>query len=244
MFSIIVPTYNVASSLHATVESVARQTYSDYELLIVDGGSTDSTVEIAESFRARLAHRLVIQSDPDKGVYDAMNRGVDKSTGAWVYFLGGDDTLYEDATLAKVAAFIDAHQTSNLVYGDVLMRSTSSRYAGRFDLDRLLFEKNICHQSMFYRRELFAGIGPYNLRYPLWADWDFNIRCFSNPALDIQYMDIVVANFNDVSGLSNGRDREMEKRLPLYLKASALELFNRKIAGFKTPKKIGALSKR
>lgn len=228
MFSIIVPTFNVAPSLHACLDSVARQTHSDYELLVVDGASTDGTVEIAESFKPHLLDKLLIHSGPDDGVYDAMNRGVDKSSGAWVFFLGGDDTFHSDETLTQVAAFIDQHQESDLVYGDVLMRSTSARYAGPFDLDRLLFEKNICHQSMFYRRELFAGIGPYNLRYRRWADWDFNIRCFSNPALNIQYMDIVVANFNDVFGLSNGRDKEMEKRLPLYLKASAIEIFNRK----------------
>lgn len=236
MFSIIVPTFNVASTLHACLESVARQTCSDYELLVMDGDSSDDTVGVAEGFRPQLSQRLVIQSDPDDGVYDAMNRGVEKSTGSWVFFLGGDDTLHDEQTLAKVAAYIGQHETSDLVYGDVLMRSTSSRYAGPFDLDRLLFEKNICHQSMFYRRRLFAGIGPYNLRYKLWADWDFNIRCFSNPALDIQYMDIVVADFNDVSGLSNGRDREMEKRLPLYVKASALELLDRRIARLRRPK--------
>ena len=82
------------------------------------------------------------------------------------------------------------------------MRSTSLRYAGVFDQDRLLFETNICHQSIFYRRELFASIGPYNLRYRAWADWDFNIRCFSNTALVTRYMDIVVARFNDMTGLS------------------------------------------
>ncbi|WP_460010556.1 glycosyltransferase family protein, partial [Mycobacterium avium] len=87
-------------------------------------------------------------------------------------------------------------ETCDLVYGDVVMRSTGTRHAGPFDLDRLLFETNMCHQSIFYRRKLFEGIGPYNLRYPIWADWDFNIRCFSNPALVTCYMDIVVARYN------------------------------------------------
>ncbi len=233
LFSIVIPTFNVVSTLAVCLDSVGRQTCSDYELLVLDGGSTDGTLEVAENFRASLNDRLLIHSAPDDGVYDAMNRGVEKSSGSWVFFLGGDDTLYEDETLGKVAAFIAESPTSDLVYGDVLMRSTASRYAGPFDLDRLLFERNICHQAVFYRREIFAGIGPYNLRYRRWADWDFNIRCFSNPALDIRYMDVVVANFNDVSGISNGRDKEMEKRLPMYVKASALELFDRKVAGFR-----------
>jgi hypothetical protein len=111
----------------------------------------------------------------------------------------------------------------------VIRRSTGSRYAGVFDLDRLIFETNICHQSIFYRRELFAGIGPYNLRYRVWADWDFNIRCFSNPALVTRYMDIVVARWNDMTGLAARErvDNEFRKRLPIFFRTSALETFGR-----------------
>ena len=216
MFSIIVPTLNVAETLHACLDSVIRQTCTDFELLLVDGGSTDASLDIANSFAPDLGARLVTHCGPDQGVYDAMNRGVDMAKGAWLLFLGADDTLYEVDTLALVAAFIGEHEPSDLVYGDVIMRSSSSRYAGAFDLDRLLFEQNICHQSIFYRRELFAGIGPYNLRYRIWADWDFNIRCFSNPALITRYMDIVVAHFNDMTGLCARErvDKEFTKLLP------------------------------
>jgi glycosyltransferase involved in cell wall biosynthesis len=214
MFSIIVPTFNVAATLHACLESIIHQTCSDFELVLVDGGSTDATLDIANSFAPNLGARLVIHSGPDEGVYDAMNRGVAMATGAWSLFLGADDTLYQTDTLARVAAFIGEHEPTDLVYGDVIMRSTGTRHAGVFDLDRLLFEANICHQSIFYRRELFATIGPYNLRYPVLADWDFNIRCFSNPALVIRYMDIVVARFNDMTGLSTKEDKEFKKRMP------------------------------
>jgi hypothetical protein len=110
-----------------------------------------------------------------------------------------------------------------------MLRSDSTRYAGEFDLDRLLFDINICHQSIFYRRELFAGIGPYNLRYKLWADWDFNVRCFSNPALVARYMDIIVADYNDMSGLSSKQDQEFKKRLPRFIVAAALEMIRRRL---------------
>jgi glycosyltransferase involved in cell wall biosynthesis len=231
-FSIIVSTFNAASTLNACLDSVIRQTCSDFELVLIDGGSTDGTVEIADSFAAGLGARLVIHSGPDQGPYDAMNRGVGMATGAWLLFLGADDSLYESDTLARVSAFIREHEPSDLVYGDVLMRSTSMRHAGVFDLDRLLFETNICHQAIFYRRELFAGIGPYNLRYRLWADWDFNIRCFSNPALVIRYMDLVVAEYNDVTGLSGkaGEDKEFKKRLPMFFLSSASETSRRALA--------------
>lgn len=222
LFSIIIPTFNVAATLRACLDSIIGQTCSDFQVVLVDGASTDDTVEIAKSYSPTLGERLIIHSGPDQGPYDAMNRGVELSSGSWVYFLGADDNLYAPDTLAAIATFIADHEPSDIVYGDVIMRSTSYRYDGPFDLDRLLFKQNICHQAIFYRRELFAGIGPYNLRYRLWADWDFNIRCFSNPALVTRYMDVVVADYNDVTGLSKQEDEELKKQLPLFIKGSAV----------------------
>ncbi|OBI93934.1 glycosyltransferase family 2 protein [Mycobacterium sp. 1245805.9] len=230
MFSIIVPAFNVTTTLRTCFDSVASQSFGDFELVLVDGASTDDTLDIAKSFAPRLGARLVIHSGPDDGAYDAMNRGVALATGTWLIFLGADDALYAPDTLTQVAAFLDGHDHSDLVYGDVIMRSNSSRYAGPFDLDRLLFEQNICHQAIFYRRELFAGIGPFNLRYPVWADWDFNIRCFSNPALVIRYMDIVIARYNDMAGISKRKDKELKKRLPSYFHWAAMEMTRRTLA--------------
>lgn len=235
MFSIIVPTWKAAATVRACAESLLRQTYRDFELVVVDGASTDETLDIVQSFAPEFGPRLVVHSEPDHGIYDAMNRGVSLASGAWLLFLGSDDTLHDADTLARVAAFIGDNEPSDLVYGDVIMGSTGSRHAGEFDLDRLQFETNICHQSIFYRRELFAGIGPYNLRYPIWADWDFNIRCFSNPALAIRYMDIVVADYNDMTGLSmrTGTDKEFRKRLPMYFWVAAMETAGRMLSFFK-----------
>lgn len=119
MFSIIIPTLNVAAVLPACLDSIARQTCGDFELVLVDGGSTDETLDIANIFAPNLGERLIIHRDTDQGVYDAMNRGVDLATGTWLLFLGADDSLYEADTLARVAAFIGEHEPSDLVYGDV-----------------------------------------------------------------------------------------------------------------------------
>ena len=233
-FSIIVPTFNAAETLQACLDSVVAQTCTDFELVLVDGGSTDGTLDIANRYTSTLGTRVVIHSSSDQGPYDAMNRGVDLSNGSWLLFLGSDDTLSGADTLERVAAFIGDHDHSDLVYGDSIMRSTGWRHAGAFDLDRLMFETNICHQSIFYRRELFAGIGPYNLRYRVWADWDFNIRCFSNPALAIRYMDLVVSNYNDMTGLSMRErvDKEFRKRLPMYFWIGAWETCSRIVKFF------------
>lgn len=233
LFSIIVPTFNVADTLPACLDSLARQSCTDFELVVVDGGSTDRTLEIAKGYSARLQGRLIIHSGPDQGPYDAMNHGVELASGAWLSFLGADDTFYADDTLTRVATFIGEHEPSDIVYGDVMLRSKSSRYAGAFDLDRLLFEQNICHQAVFYRCELFAGIGPYNLRYRVWADWDFNIRCFSNPAVVARYMDMIIANYNDVSGVSKQEDEELKKRLPVFINVSVSEMFRRELSAWR-----------
>ncbi|KUH75768.1 glycosyltransferase [Mycolicibacterium novocastrense] len=237
MFSIIIPTFNAAETLQTCLDSVVRQTWDSFEVILVDGRSTDGTLDVARGFTSELGTRLVVHSGSDDGPYDAMNRGVSMATGSWLLFLGADDTLHADDTLAQVVAFIESQDHSDLVYGDAIMRSTGVRHAGAFDLDRLLFETNICHQSIFYRRAIFDGIGPYNLRYRVWADWDYNIRCFSNPALAIRYMDLVVANYNDMTGLSMRErvDKEFRKRLPMYFWVAAWETCSRMLSFLRRP---------
>ena len=216
-FSIVVPTLNVASVVKACLASIARQSFADFEVVVLDGGSSDKTLDGVFGFKVALGDRLSVHKGADAGVYDAMNRGVASARGQWLLFLGADDCLHDDNTLGQVAAFIRENSASHLVYGDVILRSTAARYGGAFDLDTLLFERNICHQAIFYRRELFAKLGPYNLRYRIWADWDFNIRCFSNPALVARHMDLVVADYNDAGGLSLKEDAEFMKRLPVFI---------------------------
>ena len=230
LFSIIVPTLNVEPTIKACLASIAAQTLADFEVVLVDGGSTDKTLEIVSAHEPVLGQRMAVHRGTDSGVYDAMNRGVGRASGEWLLFLGADDTLAHSATLAAVAAFIRGSGTCHLVYGDVVMRSTSARSGGVFDADRLLFEKNLCHQAVFYRRGLFASIGPYNLRYRIWADWDFNIRCFANPALVARHMDVVVANYNDQGGLSTQEDEELKKRLPVFILAAAQQTWSAKLA--------------
>ena len=230
LFSIIVPTLNVEPTIQACLASIAAQSLADFEVVLVDGGSTDKTLEAVSTFEATLGQRLAVHQGKDQGVYDAMNRGAGLAHGEWLLFLGADDTLHGNDTLAAVADFVRGDRACHLVYGDVVMASNSERYGGTFDLDVLLFEKNLCHQGVFYRRELFATIGPYNLRYRIWADWDFNIRCFANPALLTRHMDIVVANYNDAGVLSMQEDPELKKRLPVFILAAAQQTWSAKLA--------------
>jgi glycosyltransferase involved in cell wall biosynthesis len=233
LFSLIVPTLNAAASLRACLTSIAEQTATDFEVVVVDGESTDETPAVLAGVAASLGGRLTVLRGKDDGVYHAMNRGVAHARGDWLLFLGADDTLAAADTLAAVAAGLRDAGPVHLVYGDVVLRSTGARDGGAFDLDRLLYERNLCHQAVFYRRELFATIGPYNPRYRIWADWDFNIRCFANPALLTRHLDLVVANYNDTGGLSMQEDPELKRRLPVFLLPPAREpTFREKLVDF------------
>ncbi|MBC7992745.1 MAG: glycosyltransferase [Rhizobacter sp.] len=198
LISVVVPTWNTASVLPQALRSLSEQTFVDFEVIVSDGASSDGTLGVAEKFAGALAH-LQIDSRPDTGVYDAINRGVRLSSGQWFMVLGSDDRLHSRDTLAAVAQELLAAGPVQMVYGDVCMMAPNrsgippgGRFAGPMPLSRL-FSSNICQQSVFYRRKLFDRLGGFNERYRLYADWDFNIRAaFEAPT---QWIDLVVADY-------------------------------------------------
>lgn len=214
LISIIVPTRNAGAELEACLSSLGDQRFTGYEVLVIDGQSTDGTLERVKAHAGRHVRWL---SEPDRGVYDAMNKGVDRARGEWLYFLGADDVLHDGEVLSDVAATV-ASADLDLVHGDVIEKRSGARYGGEFTLDRLLFEGNLCHQSVFYRRSLFERLGGYNLRYPIWADWEFNIRCFRHPGLRARWMNRVIAVYRERSGISREEDALLKKELPVFLK--------------------------
>jgi glycosyltransferase involved in cell wall biosynthesis len=206
-FSIIIPTYNTGSCLSRVIESVLGQTHTDFEIVIADGGSKDDTIAVAKSYSDS---RIKLYSEPDKGVYDAMNKGMNWATGEWMYFIGSDDYFYNDNVLQAMAQKL--RKTKNhVLYGDVLVQGNTGWaadgqvYDGRFSFQKLL-KSNICHQSMFYRRSFILKHRlQYELRYPISADWDFNIAC--RLRTDFSYTDTIIAVFK-AGGISTGERNE------------------------------------
>jgi glycosyltransferase involved in cell wall biosynthesis len=204
LISVIVPTFNCAAVLAGALQSLAQQTWRQFEVVISDGASRDDTVQIAEQFGPRLP-KIKLLSRPDLGVYDAINQGIAAAAGQWILVLGGDDRLHAADTLAQAAAVLSASHAS-VVYGDVRMMAASGqgvpiggRYAGAMPLPRLM-RANICQQAMFYRRVLFAQLGGFDLAYPVMADWVFNLRAAF--AVPMVWIDLVVADYA-ASGLSS-----------------------------------------
>jgi len=215
--SVVIPTRNSAAVLASALESLAAQSWRDFEVVLSDGASTDATLAIARSFAARLP-AMQIDSRPDSGVYDAINRGVRRSRGAWFIVLGSDDRLHAADALEKFAPELE-RDDAVMVYGDVLMMDgpdRGQRYAGPTPLKRL-FVRNICQQSIFYRRTLFDTLSGFDLRYRLYADWDFNLRAaFIAPT---RWVDRVVTDYA-ATGMSSGATDELFLReLPGRIRA-------------------------
>jgi glycosyltransferase involved in cell wall biosynthesis len=200
--TIIMPTFRAAKTLRASLDSVLCQRFTDWQLLIMDGGSTDGTLELAHA-AAQADPRIRIFSQPDKGVYDAMNKGIGEAAGEWLYFLGSDDLLQDEQVLDAVFATAD-HRGYDLLYGNVVGASYKGVYDGVFTYEKLL-SRNVSHQAMFFRRALFGRLGEYDLRYKAYADWEFNLRCFSDERVRIRFIDRTIASFG-ADGLSSRHD--------------------------------------
>ena len=181
MISIVTPSFNQAKFISETIESVLIQNYPSLEYLIVDGGSTDGTIDILRQYDARLSWI----SEPDKGQAQAINKGFKKTTGDIVAWLNSDD-IYLPHALSTVAEFFSQHPHIDLVYGDFYIINQQSKILLRrkeipFDFNILLYGLDyICQPATFFRCSIFEKIGylDENLHYGL--DWEYWLRLASH----------------------------------------------------------------
>ena len=207
--SVVTAVRNGARTLTECLGSVARQDYPALEHLVIDGASSDGTVDI---LRRNAGGRMRWVSEPDRGTYDAMNKGVRLAAGDYLLFLGADDILLAD--LRAVGPRLLDPRT--IYYGDAYWPRRHRLYDGPFGAAKLA-RRNICHQAMFYPRDVFARYA-FDLRYPFQADWELNMRCFSDPAFRLAYLPFLVARYNDLDGSSTrNRDLALEGDYPRLL---------------------------
>lgn len=186
--SIVIPTYNSSKVIKRALDSIVNQTMQDFEVLVMDGASTDNTGEIVASYNDE---RIKFYSEPDKGIYDAMNKGIAKAHGEWLYFIGSDDWLLDNNVLQSVFCLdIDKY---DVVYGDV-ESDLSEKNRGEWTLNTL--EYNRCHQAIFYRKTIFDRIGNYTLKYKIGADHDLNLKWFLNPEIKNVFINQKIAHFS------------------------------------------------
>lgn len=177
-FSVITVCYNAEATLEDTIQSVISQTYHHVEYIIVDGASKDRTMDIVNRYRDRIA---VVVSEPDKGLYDAMNKGIRLATGDYLCFLNAGDSFHEDDTLQQMVHSIHTLQLPDVLYGETELVDHEGHFLRmrRLQAPEHLTWKSfrqgmlVCHQAFFPRRDL---VMPYDLRYRFSADFDWCIK--------------------------------------------------------------------
>ena len=169
LVSVIIVCRNPGPLLRTALESVWAQQGGACEVVVIDGASTDGSREWLESQRARIG---TLVSEPDRGVYDAMNKGVTRARGDWLLFLGSDDRLLEDA-LGRIAPVLQQTE-AGVVVGEAAY--DDGRIYGMGNLTATVRRNFVHHQAAFYRRTLFAAHGKFDERLQLQADYDFNLR--------------------------------------------------------------------
>jgi len=190
LISIITVCFNSEKTMRKTIESVLNQNYDNYEYIIVDGGSTDSTVEIIKGYKEKFHGKMTVISEKDKGWYDAMNKGILRSKGEFINILNSDD-YYEINALDSVCKTVLENNVdkNSIIYGDstnIYYNSKNGLYFRRINAPRDMRKisiRNMCqgmcgirHQSMFVGKNVYKKIGFYNLEFRLHADWDFFLK--------------------------------------------------------------------
>lgn len=199
-FSIIIATHNAAKSLSKTLDSILSQIYKDYEVIIIDGASSDGTRGLIENYEKKFNGKLRWKSELDKGIYDAMNKGIGMAKGEWIYFLGSGDVLYDADVLDSIFDAI-RKKPADVIYGNVQWGDSKTIYDGKFSKLKLI-EKNICHQAIFFNKKIFKKLGKFDLKYKTGADYVFNMKWFNEKSIIKKYIGRTIAIY-DVTGSSS-----------------------------------------
>ena len=206
--SIITINYNNTEGLKKTLDSVAAQTYTSFEHIIVDGASTDGSVEVIREYENQLhiTHstiHLFWSSEKDNGIYDAMNRGIRKAKGEYTLMLNSGDYLVDEYVLERIMPKLDG---TDIMQGNNIEECGGKTYRnrgyGKSDIDFFdVMKGHFLHQSSFCRRDLFERYGYFDESYKMSGDTKFFMICLGRNDATFKYVDIDVANY-DMSGIS------------------------------------------
>ena len=237
--TIITVTYQAAAVLQRTLDSVSRQTCQDIEHLIIDGASKDDTVKIAKAYQEKVPYPVIIQSEPDHGLYDAMNKGLHKATGDYLVFLNAGDTLHADDTLSTLTSHLlplTSHLSPAVIYGDTAIVDSEGKF---LHLRRLRPPKQltwrsfkqgmlVCHQAFYVRTDI-AQQEDYDLRYRHSADVDWCIRVMKRAEemrLPLVNTNTILADFMEGGNTTQNHRASLKERYQVmchhYGKASTI----------------------
>ena len=194
-FSIITVCYNSEGTIEECLRSVEDQSYSDIEHIIVDGGSTDRTVDIIRNF-SRGKNNIIWKSDEDEGIYDAMNIGIDMSSGDIISILNSDDKLASNEIISRVSrSFLQCRDIDAVLTGIEFVNEGNKRTrrvrANLFNPSRLAYGWMPPHPGMFLRRSVYSQVGKYAIDYRIAADYEFCVRAFLQHAVSFMVIDFI-----------------------------------------------------
>jgi glycosyltransferase involved in cell wall biosynthesis len=199
LFSIVTVTYNAEKTLPRTLQSILTQTFHDFEHIIVDGASTDKTLELIANYKSQTTNYKSI-SEPDSGLYDAMNKGLQLATGDYVLFLNAGDTFHSKDILQKIHSQLSTlHSPFSVLYGETDIVDKKGNFIAhrRLQAPEQLTWKSfrmgmlVCHQSFIVRREIAE---PFDLHYRYSADFEWCIRCLKK-AETVHNTHLIISNY-------------------------------------------------
>lgn len=211
--SVVTVCYNSESVIEKTVHSVVNQTFDDFEYLIIDGASSDRTLEIAEKYRQK-TDKIKIFSEKDKGIYDAMNKGIAHASGDYIVFLNADDVFLHENVLKLAAEKMN--DGKDLYYGDLIFLEKAT---GKLNNRRqnnvnyvYLCGGMLFHPAIFASKKLFEEIGNFDIQYRIAADYDWILRALVKRKSSCRYLNLPITVFADGEGASsNPKNKELNK---------------------------------
>lgn len=206
LITVVTVVYNGVGSIEETIINIIQQTYSNLEYIIIDGGSTDGTLAVIEKYRDRTS---VIKSEPDRGLYDAMNKALEIASGDFLIFMNSGDTFTTSSVLSSFVGKItdrDAVYYGNAYFIDK-EKNSKTNYSFLANKFSIVFH-NICHQTVFYPKSVYQS-ERYDMIYRLFADWEYNIRLMGK-SVKFYHLNEYVACF-ELGGLSSRQDEKFLK---------------------------------
>lgn len=224
VFSIITVTYNAATVLKKTIDSVTNQSYRDIEYIIVDGASSDETVNIAMRHKSQTVdlRKFEVLSEPDNGLYDAMNKGLKMASGDYVWFLNAGDTLKNADVVQHIALVCEQNQMPDIIYGETDLTNEHGEVFAkrRLKAPRILTWKSFCmgmlvsHQAFIVKRKIAPD---YDLKYRFSADFDWCIRCMKQ-AESIENSRLRLINYQYEGTTTANRKASLKERYEIMCK--------------------------
>lgn len=208
LVSIVVPAYNSEKTIGETMNSLNKQTYSNIEIIVIDGASRDRTIEIVEKYRTCFGDRLIVLSEKDNGIYDAMNKGIRIANGTLIGILSSNDT-FEPQAVEHIVNGYDSSTPDCIIYGLQRYITNGNEECVALYPHTNLPKRMMAHPSCFVAKSVYEKYGAFDTSYKSSADYEFLWRMYDNKDVVFRPVYGVIANFN-TGGMSGTREGYLE----------------------------------